>query len=54
MDFMCTKLGNDDNADMTEAIAALRHRSAATYKHCNKTSSISECNRYKALGIIKK
>ena len=52
--FMCTKLNNDDSVDITEAMAALRHRSAATHKHCNKTSGISECNRYKVLGVIKK
>ena len=51
---MATKLGNDDSVNITESIAALWHRSTAIYKHYNKTSSASECNKYKALGIIKK
>ena len=50
---MATKLGNDDSINITEAMAALRHKSVAAHKHYNKTSGISETNRYKALGIIK-
>ena len=51
--YMATKLGNDDSVNITEAMAALRHKSVAAHKHYNKTSGISETNRHKALGIIK-
>ena len=51
---MVTKLSNDDSVNITEVMAALRHRSTSAHKHCNKTSGASETNRHKALGIIKK
>ena len=51
---MYTKLNNDNSINITESIAALQHRSAAAHEYCNKTSSTSECNKYKVLGIIKK
>ena len=51
--YVATKLGNDDSVNVTEAMAALRHKSVAAHKHYNKTSGISETNRHKALGIIK-
>ena len=53
-DFMGVKLGNDASVNTSEAMAALRHKSVAAHKHYNKTSGISETNRHKALGIIKK
>ena len=52
--FMGTKLENDASVSMPEAMAALRHESVAAHKCFNKTSCISETNRCKALGIIKK
>ena len=52
--FIAMKLGSDDSASIAESIAALQHRWAAAYKHWNKTSGASECDKYKALGIIKK
>ena len=51
---LAAKLGNDGSVSVTEAMAALRHRSVSAHKHCNRTSGISETNRFKALGIIKK
>ena len=50
---VATKLVNDDSINVTEAMDDLRHKSVAAHKHYNKTSGISETNRYKALGIIK-
>ena len=34
-----------DRINITEAMAALRHKSVAAHKHYNKTSGISETNR---------
>ena len=52
--FIAIKLGNNDSVSITESIATLWHRSAAAHKYYNKTSSASKCNKYKALGILKK
>ena len=43
----------DNSTDITEEISTLCHRSTATHKYYNKTSSMSESNRYKVLGIIR-
>ena len=51
---MATKLGNGASVNISESMAALRHNSVAAYKHCNKTSGISETCKYEALGTIKK
>ena len=51
---MATKLGNDENVNTSESMAALRHDSVSAHKHHNETSSISETSKHKALGIVKK
>ena len=42
------------SVNIAEAMAALRHRSVSAHKHYNRTSGISETNRFKALGVTKK
>ena len=51
---MATKLGDDDSANTSESMAALRHASASAHKHHNETSGVSETSKYKALGVTKK
>ena len=51
--FMIINLGNNNGIYISELIAALCHKSVVAHKSYNKTSSISETNRYKALDIVK-
>ena len=51
---MATKLGNDASVNLTENMASLRHKSASAHKSYNRKSGVSETNKCKPLGIIKK
>ena len=51
---MGTKLINYSSVNISEVMDALHHKYTASHKHFNETCGISETNRHKELGIIKK
>ena len=47
------KLGSDSSTSASEAMATLRHKSAASHEHRSKNSGIREISMHKALDVIK-